>query len=180
VQQRDKASTTTANEIVGVRTFGYYVQPDNWGIASADADVVVRGTVREVLPSIWTTPDGSAPSPEVWLNTSDYQIRTSIRLSIGKTFKGGDQGDTITISVYGGTVGDVTIETVAGMENPFQNGNELILLLDRPQRGSTVDRLGGQFYPKDFLVVEGGNTARGKQRSVPLVNVLRQLEGINP
>lgn len=161
--------------------FSYYVQPDDWKPVARDAQVVVLGTIVELLPAVWTTRDEQPPPPSLRSEAeSHYQIRTPARLSVERVFKGpqGETRDSITFNFFGGTVGEVTVKATEG-EGMYRQGGRVLLFLSKPTPRSPADLPNSEYWPIEVLRVEG-EIAHGQQKPVPLSEVLNQLEQTRP
>lgn len=176
-RERDAAASTPAR--IGASIFAYPGQPDDWAVWARDVDLVVQGTVTEVLPPVWTTPDGHPPaSPEE--RDPLVHIRTPMRLSVERVFKGAAVGNSLVFSVVGGRIGDTEWRMMEGTQGSYQVGDRVILLLRQAKPGQPAALAADSgLFPSIGLVIEG-DMARGPVKRVPLSRVIRQLEQLQP
>lgn len=154
----------------------YAGQPNDFRRLATEADLVIEGVIQETLPAQWTTADGRAPTTfhGPGANPKD-QIRTPIRLSVTRAFKGARVGDAVTFSIVGGRVGDTALLTED--LDTYAKGQRVIVFLSKggPDNPATVVHPAG-LYPVMTLVVEGG-VARGPVKAIPLTELVPQLVG---
>ncbi|MBA3530703.1 MAG: hypothetical protein H0T73_02120 [Ardenticatenales bacterium] len=98
------------------------------------ADVIVRGTVRKVLPSRWTTPGGVRPSNP--FETPNETIFTPVLIEVEEYLKGKQPQLQLLIFVVGGIAGQDAVEVDYGDPSPFREGQQLVLFLSDPQLGA--------------------------------------------
>ncbi len=154
-----------------IMTFSYPWQPDDLRVAKDDAAVVVQGTVKEVLPAVWTTPDNTPPADaRQAYEQATAHIRTPIRLSVERRFKGNNIPDDLILSTYGGTLGSTTVLTESN--DLLKPGTRVVLFLkDQPSFANVQSSL----QPTLILVVDG-DVARGPISNVPLSRLVSELE----
>lgn len=165
---------TGATNIVAVDT--YVGQPDDFTAEAQRADIVVEGVIETLLPARWSTPDGAPPDKltlEV-LKNLNVHIRTPVRLSVKRVFKGNNIGNTLMFSFVGGRVGDTAI--VAEGNESYAQGNSIIVFLSKggpDNPASIVDPSG--LFPRTHLVVKG-EVAQGPIKDIPLKDLVRQIQ----
>lgn len=102
------------------------LEPLNDTELSNNSDMVVIGTVKEILPSKWNSADGKRPN-----NTDSFNLEsliyTDITINVDKFFKSSSSSREVTVRVYGGTVGNDTL--VVDFEPTFQPGEKVLLYL---------------------------------------------------
>ncbi|WNY27653.1 hypothetical protein [Methanolapillus ohkumae] len=90
------------------------------------SDFVIHGKVREILPALWNTPDGQAPSSE----DSDYYIFHDVIIEIDDVYKGklNNEQNEIHVRKIGGVIENTRCRT---MTPDYQKGQEVILFLNK-------------------------------------------------
>ncbi len=99
-------------------------QEEIWNISylANNSDLVVRGTVKEVHDSQWSTSDGERPE-EIGRNT----IYHTADIDVERTLMG-EEVDNLTLRVSGGTVGNLTM---GSSDSPsFVEGDEAIMFVE--------------------------------------------------
>lgn len=82
---------SVARQSATVTMSSYTSQPDDLRIIAQHSDLVVEGTIEQVEPGRWTTPNGQAPQDVKSVLAdpfSDIQLRTPVRLRIDRMYKG--------------------------------------------------------------------------------------------
>jgi hypothetical protein len=93
-----------------------------------ESDMIVIGTVKEILPSKWNTIDGEKPNKE---NTKQDQniIYTDIIVNVGNYLKNPISSKEVIVRTYGGKVGNVSMEL--DVEAQFKPGENVLLYLSK-------------------------------------------------
>lgn len=150
----------------------YTGQPDTWTALTQDADVVVEGIVERMLPARWTTPDGAAPKTPQRTDPTVH-IRTPVRLTVTRVFKGQRVPASVIFSVPGGQVEDAAL--AAEEMEIYKPGTHLLVFLYRGQAGSPPAQIDpGALFPSMPLVLEG-DVAHGPIKDIPVVDLMQQI-----
>jgi len=109
---------------------------------SNNSDTIIIGTVKEILPSKWSTTDGKKP-----VNTDRFSpscfIYTDIIISVDEYIKNSSSSKDVTVRVWGGTVGDDTFKV--SEEPRLKIGEKVLLYLTKDTGPSTKD-IGPEHY----------------------------------
>lgn len=108
------------------------------------SEIIVIGTVKEILPSKWTSSDGKRPNG-IDSFSLENSIYTDITISVDKYLKNPSSSKEVTVRVDGGTVGNDTLE--ADYEPTFEPGERILLFLTEDVVISTSN-----IEPKHFRV----------------------------
>lgn len=93
-----------------------------------EATVVAIGTVTQVHPARWTTPDGRRPeNPHAPTNLET--IYTPVRVEVERYLKGERSESQLLIFALGGVVGKDSVEARVSDVNVFQEGQRVIVFL---------------------------------------------------
>ncbi|WP_269850692.1 hypothetical protein [Methanosarcina horonobensis] len=106
--------------------------------------MIVIGTVKEILPSKWTSVDGKRPNG-IDSFSLENSIYTDITISVDKYLKNPSSSKEVTVRLDGGTVGNDTLET--DYEPTFKPGEKVLLFLTEDVVIST-----GNIEPKHLRV----------------------------
>ncbi|NPE29220.1 hypothetical protein HNV12_14920 [Methanococcoides sp. SA1] len=130
---------------------------------SREADIILTGTVKEILPSKWNTVDGKRPHESI----DDFEwydmIYTDVVVNVDEYLKNPSPEKEVTVRVFTGTV-DKDIMT-ADYEASFQPGEKIFLYLVEDEWKYTKD-LGPKHYfvlgskQGKFTLNEDGKAAR--------------------
>lgn len=97
--------------------------------------LVIKGTVKEILPPKWNTVNGKQPNKSVDdLNPNDL-IYTDVIVSVDKYLKKPSSSNEITVRVIGGTIEDISMTT--DYEPSFKTGEKVLLYLSKDQYTAT-------------------------------------------
>ncbi|MHC1756134.1 MAG: hypothetical protein AB9861_12010 [Methanosarcina sp.] len=94
---------------------------------SKESNVIVMGTVKEILPSKWNTPDGTKPEKAIEDLDLDDVIYTDIIISVDKYLKNPLDSQEVIVRILGGSVGEDTM--LADDEPSFKVGEKTLLYL---------------------------------------------------
>jgi len=143
----------------------------------AKSDRIVTGTITNVYPSRWNTPDGIL-SPGITAETisPDSVIFTESEVTIDQSFKGDLAEKTIRVRTFGGIVGQDRM--VAESEPELELGQTYILFLSK-DTGKTAE-----IGPEHYLVtgaVQGafkmvGDMAVSEVSELPLTDLLTKIQ----
>jgi len=90
------------------------------------SEMILIGTVKEILPSKWTSADGRRPNG-IDSFSLENSIYTDITINVEKYLKNPSSSQEITVRIDGGTVGNDTLE--ADYEPTFKPGEKVLLFL---------------------------------------------------
>jgi hypothetical protein len=122
-----------------IHVIGYGDGIPDTRLATQGASLVIIGTVKQVLPARWTTPDGRRPANPY--DRSDPQlIYTPVLIEVEQYLKGGQSQREVLIFGSGGVVGEDSFEDRGGGLITFQEGERVLLFLDeRVRNGVTLN-----------------------------------------
>ncbi|MDV0446972.1 hypothetical protein MsAg5_08400 [Methanosarcinaceae archaeon Ag5] len=118
-----------------------------------ESDLAFYGTVKEIHPSYWSTPDGQTPeNPQQAFHYDNYCIYTDIVFTVTDPAKG-NPGDEVVVTFLGGEVDDFVI-FFDGPLSPWdfekqKEGQEYLLYLtvsSIPKEGTYYLMPGGAFF----------------------------------
>jgi hypothetical protein len=98
--------------------------------------MILIGRVKEILPSKWTSADGKRPDG-IDSFSLENSIYTDITISVDRYLKNPSSSKEVTVRLYGGTVGNDTLE--AHDEPTFKPGEKVLLFLTDDVVTSTKD-----------------------------------------
>ena len=108
------------------------------------SDMIVIGTVREILPSKWNTIDGKQPNKSLTkLIPGVESIYTDIIISVDKYLKNPIVSQEVIVRTIGGTVGKVSMKS--DVEARFKPDEKVLLYLSKDTSPNT-------FSPEHFWV----------------------------
>lgn len=143
-----------------------------FGVATqASATTLMRTGLDELTAGNRTIVIGKVLDVHSYWNEGGTFILTDVRLSVQEVLKGQVRGDELTLTLMGGTVGDLTTLIVGGAE--LQPENSYVLFLDerslpgvREKTLTVSDHCQGAF---DLVPVGGGLKAVSQANRHPLV-----------
>ncbi|MFZ2500230.1 hypothetical protein [Methanosarcina sp.] len=94
-----------------------------------DSDIIVIGTVKEILPSKWNTIDGEKPKKENTKPDQDSFIYTDIIISVDEYLKNPLSSKEVIVRTYGGKVGNDSIKF--DLEAEFKPDERVLLYLSK-------------------------------------------------
>lgn len=149
----------------------------NVSYLAKSSDTIAMGTVKEVLPGKWNTPDGKRPT-----ELKNEIIYTDVIIDVGQYLKNPQASKNLTVRVLGGTVG---IDSMTAEDEPkFEPNEKVILFLTRED--TITGNIGGQ-----HLRVQGGIHGKftitadqqavrpdlpQEYRSMPLQELLKKIQ----
>lgn len=141
------------------------------------SDAIVIGTVQDVLPAQWGTPDGARPE-----NPHDgyYHIYRPVLINIERVIKGKQQKQ-LYVQAFGGTIGqDSTSEDSNTPLFTFTKGERGLLFLSRP--GDTyppvINGLVPSYINDHYTLTETGQ-ANSFHRHTTLNDLLKEIQTAN-
>lgn len=122
------------DEPINIKIFGLLV-PSTPQDLDNNSMLVIKGTVKEILPPKWNTVDGKQPEKSVNdLSPSDL-IYIDVIVSVDKYLKKSSFSNEITVRVIGGTIGNVSMTTY--YEPSFKVGENVLLYLSNDNYSAT-------------------------------------------
>jgi len=88
------------------------------------SDLIIKGRVKEILPTEWTTPDGRPVTHNNIFEADTFSLFHSVVVEVDETYKGELQTNEIIIHKLGGTSGNIKVIT----SNPNYYENEGVIL----------------------------------------------------
>lgn len=169
----DTQASVPPNQTV-ITLSGYNGTISDWVAEMEYADLVVEGTVQEVLAAQWATPQKNAPATQDELKNPAVQIRTPVALLVERAYKG-KVGAEVVFSFVGGTI-ETTTMTAEGTEG-IKPGAKLIIFLQQgaSDNPATIVHPDGLF-PSTLVWVEN-DIAYSATFNVPVAEIHKQLEG---
>lgn len=144
---------------------------------SKNSDVIVMGTVKEILPSRWNSVDGKRPDKVVEFGPYDL-IYTDIVISVDKYVKNPLSSEDVIVRV-GGTVGN---DSMAVEDEPsFKTGEKVLLYLTKDTSPGTKDigpehfKVTGYIQGK-FALTDDGRAIGWNNESVSQEELLRTIK----
>jgi hypothetical protein len=146
-----------------------------------NSDLVIIGSVKEILPARWNTPDGE--QPENALEDLDLHevIYRDVVISVDEYLKNSLSSNEVVVRVLGGTVGNLTMDVED--EPSLEPGEDVLLYLVNDTNPATKDLdpehfvICGCFQGK-FSLSEDGK-AVSKSETVELEEMLKLLNVSN-
>ncbi len=147
---------------------------------SNHSDMIVIGTVKEILPSKWNTIDGKRPN-----NTDSFSpfcfIYTDIVVNVNKYLKNPLSSKEVTVRVDGGTVGNDRL--IVDEEPSFKTGEKVLLYLMKDDSPGTkgIDpehfKVTGALQGK-FTLTDAGKAVRPDENITldELLNTIKQTD----
>lgn len=154
---------SSARQSATVTMSSYTSQPDDLRIIAQHSDLVLEGTIEQVEPGRWTTPNGQPPQDikSVLADpSSDIQLRTPVRLRIDRMYKGNYPARVILFTLPGGSLEQTTAvfedhADAEAHERRLQSGTKVIVFLSHaPAHAGAWSKI-SPFYPQLYLVVDG-------------------------
>lgn len=155
------------------RITAYPTRAENAQASARFAMTIVIGTVRQVQPSRWTTPDGQRPTnPHAIANSQS--IYTPVLLDVAQYLKGVQPQAQLLLFAVGGTLG---ADYVARNDNlfAFREGERVLLFLTLPL--AEPRELDGQPFwsVEDRYTITPNNLATNYYQTLPLQQLLDQI-----
>lgn len=139
------------------------------------SDVILTGTVKEILPAKWNIPDG-------WDNTSvrgsEKAMYTDVVINVDQYLKNPLSSDEVVVRIRGGTAGNIIMST--DFEPDFTQNESVLLYLKEDSFRLTKDIAPEHFTATGYLqgkftLTEEGN-AVGWRETVSLDELLDTIE----
>ena len=148
--------------------------PELVGAWTRDAAIIVRGTVAEVLPPRWTTPDGSRPTNP---HTDNETIYRPVVIEVERYLKGEQPTQQLAVMARGGEIGMDSVDYCGRQEMyTFYEGDEVILFLYDEFHTSHVYNDMPLWEIVEHYSVKSYNHVTARGWSAPLPQVLDEIE----
>ncbi|WP_440946571.1 hypothetical protein ACSAZL_21455 [Methanosarcina sp. T3] len=163
---------------IGVSYLVEYLSPDK---LAKNSDLIFIGSVKEILPARWNTPDGEQPENVLEDLDSNEVIYRDVVISVNEYLKNSLSSNEVVVRVLGGTVGNLSMG--AEDEPSFEPGEDVLLYLVDDTHPATKD-LGpehfvvcGCFQGKFSLSEDGKAVSKGE--TVELEEMLKLINTSN-
>lgn len=174
----EEFSASNAPRTITVSSCVVYLSPDN---LTKDSDVVLTGSVKEILPAKWSTSDGKEPLNPIEDLGLDVVIYRDVVVSVDEYLKNPLSSNDVVVRVLGGTVGNLTLD-VEDMPS-FEPGEKVLLFLGEDMDPATKALgpehfvISGCFQGKFSLTEDGKAVSEGE--TVDLEEMLKLLNASN-
>lgn len=138
----EEFSASNAPRTITVSSCVVYLSPDN---LTKDSDIVLTGSVKEILPAKWSTSDGKEPLNPIEDLGLDVVIYRDVVVSVDEYLKNSLSSSEVIVRVPGGTIGNFTLD-VEDMPS-FEPGEKVLLFL-----GEDMDPATEALSPEHFVV----------------------------
>jgi hypothetical protein len=134
------------------------------------SSVILIGTVKEIIPARWNTPDGTRPAQKI--DDSDILdvMYTDIIIQVDEYLKNPGSAKEVTVRVLGGTIGN---ETILVEDSPSFGNNETVLVYLNGE--SSPYNVTGEFQGK-FTITDDGMAVRDKEEPMKLGELINIIE----
>ena len=141
-------------------------------VQTVTAQLIVIGTVVQVLPARWDTADGQRPADPCSM-TDRHLIYTPVRLRVEQVVKGRVETEEIELHAYGGTVGQDSLFRSPSSEYTFsENERVLVFVSSSTLRGQPYFSVVGRYtITADGMAIDGYSPSR----RVPLQQLLNEI-----
>lgn len=177
-EEVEELSSSNAPVTIGVSSLVEYLSPDN---LTEDSDLVLIGSVKEILPAKWSPPDGKEPLNPIEDLGPYVVIYRDVVVSVDEYLKNPLSSNEVTVRTQGGTIGNLTMD--AEDEPSFETGEKVLLYLVEDTYPATK-ALGPEHYviygcfQGKFSLTEDGK-AVSKGETVELEEMLKLLNVSN-
>lgn len=147
----------------------------NIEISTDQASIIAIGTVKQVMPARWSTPDGLRPANPRETSPEGYLIHTIFRpvlLEVEQYLKGEQSQRELLLFAWGGTVGADSVE-ISGDPYEFREGERVIVFLVPDHRTHNNSPLLG--IVERYTITPDGQ-AVNSLRSVPLQELIKEIQ----
>lgn len=127
---------------IGISSVVEHMSPE---VLASESDLILTGSVKEILPARWNTPDGK-PSEKNFndLGIEDVIYRDAI-VSVDDYLKNPLPSEEVVVRTLGGTIGNLTMDVE---DTPFfESGEKVLLFLSEDTDPATKS-----LYPEHFVV----------------------------
>lgn len=135
------------------------------------SQIIILGTITELLPARWSTPDGQRPSNPCGVVQPPFPyIYTPVRVTVEQVLKGTITTTEIEVQLLGGTVGQDRRFNLS--EAPAELGQRAVLFISMSGASSISGR---------YIVTNGNATeAVPPSRTVPLQQLISEIMALLP
>ncbi|SES92979.1 hypothetical protein SAMN04488587_1635 [Methanococcoides vulcani] len=138
----EQVSDNSGKITVGISALLEYVTPEEM---SNRSDVILIGTVKEILPCKWNTVDGERPTDDIYDLGRNDLIYTDVVVSVDQYLKNPLSEKEVIVRTQGGGDGYVIMDVED--EPSFASGEKVLLYLTNDTYSPTKD-----FGPEHFVV----------------------------
>ena len=155
-----------------------YLSPED---LAKKSDLILIGSVKEILPARWNTPDGEQPEDAFEGSGLNDVIYRDVVISVDQYLKNPLSSNEVIVRTLGGTVGNLTLAVED--EPSFEPGDDVLLYLVEDAYPATKDlepehfRVTGSFQGKYTLTGDGKAVKSGE--AVELEELLRIINAEN-
>ncbi|MCQ1535065.1 hypothetical protein FTO70_05055 [Methanosarcina sp. KYL-1] len=163
---------------IAVSALVEYLSPEDLANKSY---LILIGSVKEILPARWNTPDGKQPENAFEGSGLNDVIYRDVVISVDQYFKNPLSSNEVIVRVLGGTVGNLTLDVED--EPSFESGEDVLLFLVEDTKPATKDlepehfRVTGSFQGKYALTGDGKAVKSGE--TAELEELLRIIDDGN-
>lgn len=120
----EEFDNSSAPITIGVSALVEYMNPD---MLAKESDLILTGSVKEISPARWNTPDGEQPTNALEGLGQEEVIYRDVVISVDKYLKNSLSSNEVVVRVLGGTVGNLTLDVED--EPSFELGEDVLLYL---------------------------------------------------
>jgi hypothetical protein len=170
----EESNTSDAPITIGVSCLVEYMSPE---VLTKKSDLILTGSIKEILAARWNTPDGKSPDKNFNELDGEDVIYRDIVVSVDNYLKNSLSSEEVIVRILGGTVGNLTMD-VEDMPS-FEPGEKVLLFLDEDTDPATKNLdpehfvVCGSFQGK-FSITEDGK-AINKGEIVELEELLKLI-----
>jgi len=162
---------------ITITIHAYENQPDDLSSIALDSDYVVEGVVEKVLPSQWTTDDGTPPTDvQAAISNLDIQLRTPVQISVKTIYQGQVEEKELVFSMLGGNDGVYEIQVAGAAE--LEPGMNILVFLSKASSNAGSWTEISPLFPQLYFIVEG-ETLHGPLKDIDYQDFVEQFgEGV--
>ena len=140
-----------------------YLSPED---LAKKSNLILIGSVKEILPARWNTPDGKPPENAFEGSGLNDVIYRDVVISVDQYLKNPLSSNEVVVRMLGGTVGNLTLDVED--EPSFEPGEDVLLYLVEDTKPATKDlepehfRVTGSFQGKYTLTGDGKAVKSGE------------------
>lgn len=144
----------------------------NTSLSTQEADLIVVGVVKEILPALWSTADGNRPE-NPWVEYSQETIYTPVVVEVEQYIKGADSFS-LTLFAWGGAVGRDSVTWASDNLHTFHLGERVLLFLNKTDTSLLNGNLLWNPIEHYTLTVEG--EAINSYQQVPMSQLMEEIQ----
>lgn len=139
--------------------------------------IIVVGTIKQVGPARWTTPDGKRPANPHAADNKDY-IFTPVLLQVETYLKGRQLQTELTLLAFGGRVGQDSVTWESDRDKIFQEGERVVVFLERARPAHRIEVLDNRslFWPLERYTIQEDSYATNRHSKLPLQQLLSEIQ----